>query len=88
MNQSPNEKECFLGFNFDENIFVSDKYYRNDKIKHDKYSTRAKSQSFFNPIDRNSKAVEEIKEMMIRNVPSKLLDRHRKSIYRRQSILF
>jgi len=66
-------KECFSKFNFEEKNSVSDKFYRNSKIKHDKYSTRAKTQSFFKPIDGTTRALEEIKEMLIQNVPSKML---------------
>ena len=76
-------KESFLKFEFEEKNLVSDKYYKHPKIRHDKYSSRAKTQSFFKPIDRTSNALEEIKEMMIQNVPSKMLDRQRKSIYKR-----
>lgn len=76
------EKGYFSKFEFDDNILISDKFYRHSRIKYDKYSARAKTHSFFKPIDRASKALDEMKEMHIQNVPSKMLDRKRRSIYR------
>ena len=81
--EESNEKDCFSNFKFDDQVLISDKFYRHQKMKHDKYSSRAKTQSFFKSIDQTSKALGEMKEMLVQNIPSKMLDRQRKSIYRR-----
>ena len=75
--------QYFSGFEFDDHTLISEKFYRHTKIKNDKYASRAKTTSFYKPIDRSSKALEEIKELFIQNVPSKVLERQRKSIYLR-----
>ena len=78
------ENRHFLSnFDFNDTLLISEKFYRHKKLKHDKYSARAKTTSFYKPIDRSSKALDEMKEMVIQNLPSKYLERQRKSIYLR-----